>query len=65
MDTIEKETKAVMYVFEFNDGNRIPIGHKKIKVYIIFDVKMMSLTRKSRLVVGALYRPIEGFSILV
>ena len=52
MDSIEKEMKNVMCAFEFNDGNKIPIGHKKIEAYMIFDVKMMTLTRKARLVAG-------------
>ena len=52
MDAIEKEMKNVMCAFEFNDGNKIPIGHKKIEVHMIFDVKMMTLTRKARLVAG-------------
>ena len=52
MDAIEKEMKNVMCAFEFNDGNIIPIGHKKIDVKLIFDVKMMTLTRKARLVAG-------------
>ena len=52
MDAIEKEMKNVMCAFEFNDGNTIPIGHKKIPVNVIFDVKMMTLTRTLRLVAG-------------
>ena len=51
-DAIEKEMKNVMCAFEFNDGNKVPIGHKKIPVNMIFDVKMMTLTRKARLVAG-------------
>ena len=52
MDAIEKELKNVMCAFEFNDSNKIPIGHKNIPVNMVFDVKMMTLTRKSRLVTG-------------
>ena len=42
--------KNVMCAFAFNDGNTIPIGHKRIEVKMIFDVKMMTLARKARLV---------------
>ena len=42
--------KNGMCVFEFNNGDRITIGHNKIKVHMIFDVKMMILTRKEHLV---------------
>ena len=41
-----------MCAFDFNDVNNIPIGHKKVPVNLIFDVKMMALTRKSRLAAG-------------
>ena len=65
MDAIEKEMKNSLYAFEFNDGDTIPIGHKKIKVHMIFDVKMMTLIRKARMVVeGVSHRPIERVSIL-
>ena len=52
MNTIDKDMKNVMCAFEFNNGDKICIGHKKIKVHMIFDVKMMSLTRTARLVAG-------------
>ena len=56
--------KNVMCAFDFNDGDKIPIGHKKIEVHMIFDVKMMTLTRKARLVAGgASNRPTERISI--
>ena len=52
MDTIEKEMKNIMCAFEFNDGDKINIDNKNIKVHIIFNVKMMLLTRKTYLAVG-------------
>ena len=52
MDTIEKEMNNVMCALEFNDGDRNPIGHKKIKVHMIFDMKTMTVTRKAHLVAG-------------
>ena len=52
MDTIEKEMKNVLCAFEFNDEENFPIGHKKIDIKIIFDIKMTTLTRKSRLIAG-------------
>ena len=65
MDAIEKEMKNVMCAFEFKDGDTIPIGHKTVQVHMIFDVKMMTLTRKSRLVAGgASRRPTERVSII-
>ena len=39
MDAIEKEMKNVMCAFEFNDGDKIPICHKKFEVHLTFDVK--------------------------
>lgn len=51
-EAIEKEMKNVRIAFEFKDGDPIPVGHKKIPCHIIFDVKMMTLTRKARLVAG-------------
>jgi hypothetical protein len=51
-EAIEKEMKNVRIAFEFKDGDPIPVGHKKIPCHIIFDVKMMTLTRKAGLVAG-------------
>jgi hypothetical protein len=51
-DAIEKEMKNVRIAFKFRDGDIVPIGHKKIPCHIIFDVKMMTLQRKARLVAG-------------
>jgi hypothetical protein len=51
-EAIEKEMKNVRIAFEFKDGDPIPVGHKQIPCHIIFDVKMMTLTRKARLVAG-------------
>ena len=39
-----------MCAVQFNDSNKISIGHKKIPVNMRFAVKMMALTKKSRLV---------------
>ena len=39
----------VMITFEFNDGDKVPIGHEKISVHMVFDVKI-TLVRKARLV---------------
>jgi hypothetical protein len=50
-NAIEKEMKNVMAAFEFKDDDVMPIGHKKIDVHMIFDVKS-DLTRKARLVAG-------------
>ena len=44
--------KNVCIAFEFNDGDIVPIGHKPLEVHMIFDVKMMTLQRKARLVAG-------------
>ena len=51
-DAINKEMKNVRVAFEFNDGDIVPIGHKPLEVHMIFDVKMMTLQRKARLVAG-------------
>ena len=52
MDAINKEMKNVRVAFEFNDGDIVPIGCKPLEVHMIFDVKMMTLQRKARLVAG-------------
>ena len=54
VDAINKEMKNVWIAFEFNDGDIVPIGHKPLEVYMIFDVKMMTLERKARLVAGGI-----------
>ena len=51
-DAIEKEMSNVRVAFEFSDGDKVPIGYKEIPVHMVFDVKMMNLTRKARLVGG-------------
>ena len=51
-DAIEKEMKNVRCAFKFDDKDEIPVAHKDIRVHMIFDVKMMSLVRKARLVAG-------------
>ena len=45
--------KNVRVEFQFNDNDTVPIGYKKIPGRLIFDFKMLSLTRKVRYVVGA------------
>ena len=51
-DAISKEMKNVMTAFEFlEEGQRAPIGYKRIPLHMIFDVKM-DFTRKARLVAG-------------
>ena len=44
--------KNVRIAFWFNDNDITPIGYKKIPNRLIFDVKMLSLTRKARYVAG-------------
>jgi len=46
---IAKEMKNVFPAFEFDDDDRIPVGHSLVRLHGIFDVKM-DLTRKFRLV---------------
>ena len=54
--------------FEFNDEDKIPRGHKQIVLHIVFDIKMDSLQRKSRLVAdGSRTNPLKSitFSTIV
>ena len=46
-DAINKEMKNVLIVFEFNDGDIVPIGHKPLEVHMQFNVKMMTLQQKA------------------
>ena len=48
--SIEKEMKNVMPAFEFNDDNKMPICHKHIDCYMIFDNTLVGLVRKARIV---------------
>ena len=48
-DTIAKEMKHVMVTFEFNNEDKIPVGHRRITVHMVFDVKI-TLQQKARLV---------------
>jgi len=49
-DALAKEMKAVGKAFDFlNDGDPDPVGHKKISVHIVMDIKQ-DFTRKCRLV---------------
>ena len=48
-DAIAKEMKNAMVSFQFSDNDEIPVGHQKITVHMVFDVKI-TLTRKARLV---------------
>ena len=48
---IEKEMRNVMPAFEFDPGDKIRPGYKKITCHMVFDIKMDgSFTRKVRLV---------------
>ena len=47
---IEREMKSVKVAFQFIDDDMQPVGHKKIRLHWIFDVKMVTLQRKARLV---------------
>ena len=49
-DAIDKEMKNVRIAFEFNDKDEIPIGHEYLRLHWVFDIKMMTLQRKARLV---------------
>jgi hypothetical protein len=51
-DAIEKEIKNVSIAFKFNDEDTIPVGHKHITCHTVFDVKMVGLVCKARLVAG-------------
>jgi len=44
--------KNVLPAFKFTDGDIIPVGHKHIPCHMIFDIKMVGLVRKARLVAG-------------
>jgi hypothetical protein len=45
---IEKEMRNVMPAFQFRDDDKMPIGYKKIRCHMVFDVKIGDLTRKAR-----------------
>jgi hypothetical protein len=51
-DAIEKEMKNVSIAFKFSDEATIPVGHKHITRHMVFDVKMVGLVCKARLVAG-------------
>ncbi len=46
----KKEMRPQMPTFMFCDDNLMPAGYKKIRCYMIFDVKIVDLTRKARYV---------------
>jgi hypothetical protein len=48
-DAIRKEMKNVMVTFEFTDNDVTPVGHQRITLHMVFDVKI-TLQRKARLV---------------
>ena len=49
-DAIKKEMKNVIVAFDILDsGENVPVGHSKLGVHMVFDVKL-DLTRKARLV---------------
>ena len=65
MSTIEKETKNSMCVFEFYDGDKIPICYNKIDTKMIFNRNKMILARKAWLVIGGItHRPSNRFNKL-
>ena len=41
--------KDNLCAFEFNEGDKVPIGHTSITCHMVFDVKLGSLARKARL----------------
>ena len=51
-DAIEKEMKNVSKAFKFNDDDSVPIGYKHIICHMVFEIKMVGLVRKARLVAG-------------
>mmetsp|Transcript_8647 Transcript_8647/g.12593 ORF Transcript_8647/g.12593 Transcript_8647/m.12593 type:complete len:946 (-) Transcript_8647:1039-3876(-) len=51
-DGIEKEMKNVSKAFQFNDDDTVPIGYKHITCHMVFEIKMVGLVRKARLVAG-------------
>ena len=51
-EAIEKEMKNVSVAFKFNDDDSIPIGYKHITCHMVFEIKMVGLVRKARLVAG-------------
>ena len=46
---IAKEMENVMVTFEFTEEDKIPVGHRRITVHMVFDVKI-TLQRKACLV---------------
>jgi hypothetical protein len=50
-DAIEKEMKNVLMAFEYPEDGKPPVGYKKIRCHMIFDIKS-TLTRKARMVAG-------------
>ena len=44
--SIEKEMGNVLPAFEFRDDDVTPIGYKKVRCHMVFDVKIGDLTRK-------------------
>jgi hypothetical protein len=51
-DAIDKEMRNVSPAFEFINGDVSPIGYKHIPCHMVFDIKMVGLVRKARLVAG-------------
>jgi hypothetical protein len=48
-DAINKEMKNVLPAFEFRVDDQVPIGYKHITCHRIFDVKMIGLVCKARI----------------
>ena len=51
-EAIDQEMRNVLSAFEFRDDDKIPIGFKHITCHMVFDIKMIGLTRKARFVAG-------------
>ncbi len=51
-DAIEKEMANVRVAFDILEDGKVPIGYKPVPIHMVFDIKMMTLQRKARLVAG-------------
>ena len=49
-EAIKKEMKNVMVAFELSEDDKVPIGYTEMRTHMVFDIKLVSLTRKARLV---------------
>ena len=55
--------KYVLCAFEFNDRDKVTICHTKLSVKILFDIKTIKITRKSRLVTGRHHIDPQKYSV--